>query len=55
MANPIPETPLLNEERWQAWVEKGKLEDREWVRKQRRWGAVVLPGALAAVLFYLTR
>jgi hypothetical protein len=47
------EQALVNEERWQKWVAKGKAHDKATARKFKRVAGVVLILAALAIVYYL--
>ena len=48
------EQVVLNEQRWQAWMEKGKRQDEAMSRKVKLLAGIVLPLIVIGLAFYLS-
>ena len=54
MTSTTAEQVVLNEQRWQEWMEKGKRQDEAMSRKVKLLAGVVLPLIVIGVAFYLS-
>jgi hypothetical protein len=50
---PTDETPVVNEESWRVWVQKGKLREQATARKAKMLGGIVLALLAFGGGFYL--
>lgn len=48
-----PEQAVVNENRWQEWIEKGKRHDKALARKFKLAVGIVLPLFILGAAFYL--
>jgi len=49
----VQETPVVNEQIWRAWVQKGKLQERASMRKLKLCGGFVLGFLAVGTAFYV--
>jgi hypothetical protein len=53
MSTATDDAPVLNEQVWRAWIEKGKLRDQAIARRARVLGGIVLSLLACGSAIYL--